>query len=442
MPPIRYATSGDVHIAFASFGQGEDVIITSAATVTMDLWWTGGFVHALGQSARVTWYDKRGTGRSDGAANFTFEERMDDIRAIMDELGIESAHLTGGSEGGPMSILFAATYPERVKSLTLYGSYPSARRRPDYPYGWDMTLREYDRFVDRVVGRELGDLEDTQWFWEMFSPSNAGRPEFIEAMRGRFGITSPSAVRLVWENMYEVDVRSVLPAIRVPTTIVHRTGDRVAPIEGGRYLAEHIPGAKMVEVPSDDHYSTELNQEWLDAIAENITIADSKAPSDTDRRLATVLFTDIVDSTPAAARAGDRAWSGLLDDHDLAARSVIEAHGGTLIKTTGDGLLATFDGPSRAVQCAATLHQKMSGLGLPTRAGLHTGEIEIRGDDVAGLAVHIAARVSGLATTGQTLVSSTVKDLATGSDLQCSDHGVHQLKGVEEPWRCYLLETS
>ena len=306
-----------------------------------------------------------------------------------------------------------------------------------------MTLREYDRFVDKVVANSLRDPEAVQWYWEMFSPSNAARPEFIEAiLSSPPSITSPSAVRLVWENMYEVDVRSVLPAIRVPTTIVHRTGDRVAPVEGGRHLAEHIPGAKMVELPGDDHTSFEPIQEWLDAIIENIALAEHNTQAETDRRLATVLFTDIVDSTPAAARAGDRAWSGLLDEHDLAARELIDAHGGSLVKTTGDGLLATFDGPSRAVQCAAALHQTMSGLGLPIRAGLHTGEIEIRGDDVAGLAVHIAARVSGLANTGQTLVSSTVKDLATGSDLRFADHGVRQLKGVEEPWHCYRLETG
>jgi class 3 adenylate cyclase len=438
-PAIQYALSGDVHIAFSSYGQGEPVIITSAATVTMDGKWDLGFVQALSPHAQVIWYDKRGTGSSDGVASFTFEERTDDIRAIMDALGIEAAHLTGGSEGGPMSLLFAATYPDRVKSLTLYGSYPSLRRRPDYPHGWNLTLKEYDQFVDKVVANSLGDPEAVQWFWEMFSPSNAARPEFIEQAKSRPASTSPNAVRLIWENMYEVDVRSVLPTIRVPTTVVHRTGDRVAPIEGGRYLAEHIPGAKLIELPGDDHAPIDVNeyQKWLDAIRENIAIAEAREPIAVDRRLTTVLFTDIVNSTPAAAEAGDQAWTNLLDRHDETAQRSIADHHGQLVKTTGDGLLATFDGPSRAVHCAVALHQQLGQLGLPIRAGLHTGEIEIRGDDVAGIAVHIAARISGLAGAGETMVSSTVKDLSSGSGLAFDDMGDQNLKGVDQPWRCF-----
>jgi len=441
MPPIQYARSGDLYIAYRSFGEGDDVLFTSAATITMDQIW-GPMIQEIAQHARVTWYDKRGIGASDGAANFTFEERMDDIRAVMDAAGIESAHLSGASEGGPMSILFASTYPERVKSLTLYGTYPSCMRRPGYPHGFDMTVSDWSRFVDRIVAAQAGDREAAQWFWEMWSPTLAADPAFIELALSARTATSPSAARLIWESMYEVDVRSLLSALRVPTTIVHRTGDRVAPIEGARYLAEHISGSKLIELVSDDHFSLEPVAEWVEAIVDNVRNATSRAAANIDRRLATVLFSDIVDSTPAASKAGDRAWTELLDRHDAVARTIIADHRGHLVKTTGDGLLATFDGPSRAVACAAALHGAMRELDLPIRAGLHAGEIEIRRDDIAGIAVHIAARIAGLAGAHQTMVSSTVKDLVVGSGFTFNDQGAQHLKGVDERWHCYTLESN
>ena len=441
MPPIQYARSDDLYIAYRSFGDGDDVLFTAAATMTMDLMW-GPMIQEIGRHARVTWYDKRGIGASDGAANFTFEERMDDIRAVMDSAGIESAHLSGASEGGPMSILFASTYPERVKSLTLYGTYPSCMRRPGYPHGFDMTVSEWSRFVDRIVASQAGDREAAQWFWNMWSPTLAADPAFIDLAVSSGSATSPGAARLIWESMYEADVRSLLPALRVPTTIVHRTGDRVAPIEGARYLAEHIPGAKLIEVESDDHFSLEPVTEWVDAIVDNVKNAALRPAMNVDRRLATVLFSDIVDSTPAASKAGDRAWRDVLDRHDSVARKIIAEHRGQLVKTTGDGLLATFDGPSRAVSCATSLHSAMSELDLPIRAGLHAGEIEIRRDDIAGIAVHIAARIAGLAGAHETMVSSTVKDLVAGSGFSFDDRGEQVLKGVEEPWRCYSLESD
>jgi class 3 adenylate cyclase len=441
MPPIQYARSDDLYIAYRSFGTGDDVLFTSAATITMDFIW-GPMIQEIAQHSRVTWYDKRGIGASDGAANFTFEERMDDIRAVMDAAGIEGAHLTGASEGGPMSILFASTYPERVKSLTLYGTYPSCMRRPGYPYGFDLTVSGWSRWVDRIVASQAGDREAAQWFWNMWSPTLAADPAFLDLVSSAGSSTSPSAARLIWESMYEVDVRSLLPALRVPTTIVHRTGDRVAPVEGARYLAEHIPGAKLIETVSDDHFSIEPIREWIDAVIDNVEHAAERPSASVDRRLATVLFTDIVDSTPSASKAGDRAWTELLDRHDSVARGIIAEHRGHLVKTTGDGLLATFDGPSRAVSCALALHAAMDELDLPIRAGLHAGEIEIRHDDIAGIAVHIAARISGLASAHQTMVSSTVKDLVAGSGFTFSDRGEQQLKGVEQPWRCYSLEPT
>ena len=443
LPAVRYAKSGDVYIAYRQFGVegGPDVVLSAGATADMGPFWNCGAVAALGELARVTWYDKRGVGLSDGVANFTFEERMDDIRAVMDDAGIERAHLGGASEGGPMSILFAATYPDRVASMTLYGTFPSWMRRADYPGGLDMTLTEYGQYVDKFVQTALGDPEALRWAWELSAPSVAADPELLEQAAATRTV-SPAATRLIWEHLYEVDVRSVLPSIQVPTTIVHKTGDRLVPVAGGRYLAAHIPGAKLVEIPGVDHALIEPCPEWTDAVLDNVSLSSAEHSDETERRLATVLFTDIVDSTPAATAAGDRTWSQLLDRHDSTSLGIIGEHQGRLVKTTGDGVLATFDGPSRAVRCAAGLHDAMVGLGIPIRAGLHTGEIEIRGDDIAGLAVHIASRVAGLAGAGETLVSSTVKDLVVGSGFEFHDQGEQRLKGIDGAWRCYALAGS
>jgi class 3 adenylate cyclase/pimeloyl-ACP methyl ester carboxylesterase len=442
LPPVQYAKGGDVHIAFTQHGPsvGEDVVLTNGATSTMESYWNNGVVAAIAEHARVTWYDKRGLGLSDGVANFSFEERMDDIRAVMDEAGIQSAHLGGISEGGPLSILFAATYPERVKSLSLYATYPAAMRKPGYPHGLDMSLGEYSQFVDRVVDAYTGHVDAVRWLLEMVMPTYATNPDYVKAASFKMA-GSPTAVRLIWEHMYEVDVRHVLQSIQVPTTIVHKTGDRLCPVEGGRYLAEHIAGAKMVEIPGDDHSALEPIPEWIDAFVDNINRAKVSNHIDVSRRLATVLFTDIVDSTPTAAQAGDKAWTNILDRHDSTSQQIIDDYEGQLIKTTGDGVLATFDGPSRAVACATALHLAMAELDVPIRAGLHTGEIEIRDNDIAGLGVHIASRVAGLADSGETLVSTTVKDLVVGAGFDFEDRGNHPLKGIEGDWHCFSLRT-
>lgn len=438
MPPIEYADNDGVYIAYRTFGDGDDVIMTASATLTMETMWT--WVQVIAESCRVTWYDKRGTGASDGAANFSFEERVDDIRAVMDAAGIERAHLYGASEGGPQSIIFAATYPDRVKSLTLYGTYPAWMKRRDYPHGWDMTMSEYSRFVDRIVASIAGDREAMLWFWDMWAPTLAATPGFLDVIAGLPRSTSPGAVRLIWEAMYEADVRALLPSIQIPTTVVHVTGDRVAPIEGARYLAARIPDAKLVEIDGNDHFVLEAYPEILDAIQEQVANAGDRKERKFERRLMTVLFTDIVDSTPTAARAGDRAWIDLLDRHDALAQDLVASHLGRLVKTTGDGLVATFEGPSRAVSCAAAMQDEMVRLGLSIRAGVHVGEIEVRSnDDIGGMGVHIASRIAGLAGPSQTIVSRTVKDLVVGSSLRFDDFGEHLLKGVGEPWQCYSL---
>jgi class 3 adenylate cyclase len=303
-----------------------------------------------------------------------------------------------------------------------------------------MTLSEYSRWVDRVVRAMSGVRADMEWFWDMWAPGLATMPGFFDLMEQVKPSCGPQAQRLIWEAMYEADVRSLLPAIHVPTTVVHRRGDRVAPIEGGRYLAAHIPGAKLVELGGHDHFQIEPIPEITAAVREYVESASERSSARVDRRLATVLFTDIVDSTKSAARHGDREWASILERHDRAVRQVVTSFGGRVVKTTGDGVLATFDGPSRAVECARLLHAATAEIGLAIRAGLHTGEIELRSDDdVAGMGVHIAARISALAGSGETIVSRTVKDLVVGSGFAFTDAGEHALKGVDDTWQCFRL---
>lgn len=438
LPRLQYADNDGIAIAYRTAGEGQDVIYTSGATVSMDGAWN--WMEPVAEFARVTVYDKRGIGLSDGVANFSFEERMDDIRAVMDAVGIERAHLVGTSEGGPLSVLFAATYPDRVRSLTLYGTYPSYMKRRDYPAGKDMSVGEYSRWVDRVVSAFSGVRADMEWFWDMWAPGLAATPGFLDLAAEIRPTCSPRAQRLIWESMYEADVRSLLPGIHVPTTIVHRRGDRVAPIEGARYLATHIAGARLVELDGDDHFGIGSSPEITGAIRDQVESSVAAPQGRVDRRLATVLFTDIVDSTRSAARHGDQRWAAILERHDRVIRSLVGAHGGRVVKTTGDGVLATFDGPSRAVECARQAHIETADIGVAIRAGLHTGEIELRADDdIAGMGVHIAARIAGLANAGETIVSRTVKDLVVGSGFVFDDVGEQALKGVDESWQCYRL---
>ena len=444
IPETRYASSEGVSVAYQVFGDGPvDLVWVPGYVSNVEYTWqypaTARFARRLGSFARVIAFDKRGTGLSDRVSPDympDLETRMDDVRAVMDAAGSERAVLYGISEGGPMSILFAATYPERTVALIVSGASARYAWAPDYPGG--LQEEDNDAYLEdarlRWGTREMAAEELRAWV----APSLADDPETIEwfATFMRVGASPGSAVanQLM---CFEIDVRDVLPAIQVPTLVLQREGDRdiTAP---GSYLTERIPGSKLIVLPGDDHavWFGPAEAE-LDVIEEFVT-GERPAPR-IDRVLTTVLFTDIVDSTRTAADLGDERWKELLARHDEAAKSEIAHHRGSYVHTTGDGLLATFDGPGRAVRCAQAIGGSIRSLGLEIRAGCHTGEIELADDDVQGLAVHIGARVAALAGPSEVLVSSTVKDLVAGSGLAFDDAGEHELKGVPDRWRLYRV---
>ena len=436
-PTTRYAKSGDVHIAYQVVGEGSvDLVYTPGAWSNVDVFWeepsVSRFLRRLATFCRLIVLDKRGTGLSDRVARLpTLEQRMDDVRAVMDAVGSDRAALLGASEGGPMSALFAATYPDRTAALVLYGSFPRWCKTEDYP--WGPTREELDVVIDGVE-EKWGEAA----LIDLFAPT--ADDTFKEWYRRleRFG-ASPSAGPEILRAAADVDIRHLLPSIRVPALVVHRTGDLVAPVEGARYMAKQIPGSKYVEVPGNDHFVTVGNQEYvLEAIEEFLT--GNKRDVASDRVLATVLFTDIADSTEKVASLGDRRWRELLEQHHDLVRRELRRHRGQEVDTAGDGFLATFDGPARAVECAIAVRDALRHLGIEIRAGLHTGECEVIAGKVGGLAVHIGARVAASAGPGEVLASSTVKDLTVGSGIKFVDRGPHELKGIPEPWRLFVAE--
>src|SRR4051794_2807945 len=393
-------------------------------------------LNRLGSFARVIMFDKRGTGLSDPVGNAPpLEQRMDDMQAVMDAAGVEQAALFGISEGGPASILFAATYPNRTTALVLYGSTP--RFRTDDDISWGATDEQMQVLLDQISDHwGDGALLST------FAPSAVGDPAMDELWsRFQRAGASPAMARSVISALFEIDVRDILPTIQVPTLILHRTGDRIAPIEGARLMAKEIPGARMIEFEGDDHvpFTGDFNP-MVDEMEEFLTGTRQVRPL--DRVLATVMFTDIVDSTRRAAEAGDRGWRELIQRHDELTRRQLDRFRGREIKTLGDGFLATFDGPARAIECACAIRDGVSPLGLEVRAGLHTGECELGGGDVRGMAVNIGARVGALADSNEVLVSSTVKDLVVGADLRFAERGEHELKGVPGRWRLYAASAA
>jgi len=435
-PETRYAKSGDLRIAYQIVGNGPfDLVFVPGFASNIDAIWEmppqARFHSRLASFSRLILFDKRGTGLSDRSAGIaTLEERMDDVRAVMDAAGSERAALFGVSEGGPMSVLFAATYPDRASALVLYGSYAQNSNLQTEEY-----FRDRIESVDRLWGTG-------EYYIKFFAPSKIGDEVMRQAAaRRERQMASPSAVIALTQMNRQIDARHVLPAIHLPALIIHKQGDTAVTVDDARYLAANIAGAKYVELPGIDHghvVDPAAADRILDEVEEFLTGSRS-SEVEIDRVLATVMFTDIVDSTKRAAELGDRQWRALLDRHDEAVRQQLGRFRGQEIKNLGDGFLATFDGPARAVRCAAAISDSVRPLGIAVRSGLHTGEIELKHNDVTGIAVHIAARVAAEAEAGATIVSSTVRDLVAGSGLRFEDRGIRALKGLPEEVRLYRV---
>jgi len=434
--PIRYARSGDVNIAYQVTGNGPfDLVLIHGFFSHLEIDWelpaSRRVNERLGSFARLIRFDKRGTGLSDRNVGLPdLDARMDDVRAVMDATPSESAALFGYSEGGPLSVLFAASYPERVRALVLYGTY-AKRRDPDDDYPWAPTAEQRARVaveLEETWGEDV-DLSD---MWP--------NPDDVEAAwfqrRSRASLSPAGARDLILMNS-RMDVRDVLPSIQCPTLVLHRTGDRDARVDEGRYIAERIPGARFVELPGDDHTLVADPDVVLDEVEEFLTGVRPK-PS-TARVLATVLFTDLVGSTQRAAALGDAAWVSLLARHDATVRDELARFEGEEIDTAGDGFFALFDGPARAIRCGLAIRDALRVVGLEVRCGVHTGEVEREpGSKPRGIAVHVGARIMGLAEGGEVLVSSTTHDLVAGSGLTFEDGGEHVLKGIAGPRRVFV----
>ncbi|HEV8654468.1 MAG TPA: adenylate/guanylate cyclase domain-containing protein [Candidatus Limnocylindria bacterium] len=440
IPATSYAKSGDVNVAFQVVGDGPfDLVYAPGWISNIELMWEepsqAHFLNKLAGFSRLIAFDKRGTGLSDRVPPHqmpTLEERMDDIRAVMDAADSRRAAIFGVSESASMCLLFAATHPERTRALVTFGAFAKRLRSADYP--WAPALEERLAWVESIE-RDWGKSGD----FGTIAPSLAHdtrQMEWYSAYRRRSA--SPGAAHaLALMNTY-VDVRHVLPVIRVPTLILHRTDDLDAKVEEGRYIASRIPGAKFVELPGADHIPWVGDAETVVAEVQEFLTGSRPAPAP-DRFLATVLFTDIVEGTRRAAELGDRAWGELLERHHGLVREQLDRWRGTEVDTAGDGFFATFDGPGRAIRCALAVRDRVRGLGLEIRAGLHAGECEVIAGKTGGIAVITAARVRERASPGEVLVSSTVRDLVSGSGITFADRGVSALKGVPGEWRLYAV---
>jgi pimeloyl-ACP methyl ester carboxylesterase len=439
MEPIRtrYAKNGDINVAYQVFGEGDvDLVMVPGFISHIENYWDeprfAEWLRRLGSFSRVILFDKQGTGLSDRASKLPgMDERMDDVSAVMDAVGIEQAAIFGISEGGSLATLFAASHPDRAQALILYGAFAQFT-------SWIPTQEALEglfQYIDSAWGSGESlpmfaptmkdDLALKQW-WGKF-----------ERLGG-----SPGAVKTIMRMNSQIDITDILPTVNVPTLIIHRKDDVAVNVEGGRLLAERIPNAKYVELSGVDHLPMvgENPDQILDEMAQFLT--GELRPIETECILATVLFTDIVDSTQRAAELGDRQWRDLLERHHSLVRGELNRFRGQEVDTAGDGFFATFDGPARGIRCACAIRDSVSGFGIPIRAGLHTGECEVMEDKISGIAVHIGARVMEKAEPGEVLVSSTVKDLVAGSGLHFNDRGKYDLKGVPGEWRIFLVEHS
>ena len=441
-PVTRYATRGDAHIAYQVVGTApRDLVLVSTWFSHLEAQWEfptfAHYLRRLASFSRLIAFDKYGIGLSDPIPSRSLpplEDWMDDVRTVMDAVDSEAAIIMGANEGSMMAALFAATYPERTSALVLVNATARMARAPDYPIGVAPEVQErLANLVEGAWGR--GDM------MAAVNPSLAADPVGAEAW-GRFLrlSASPATAAAVIRMLFELDVRDVLPTIRVPTLVVQRKDNPIITVEQGRYVADRIPGATFVAVPGADYALAVGDTDVIvDEVEEFLT--GTKSGREVDRVLATVLFTDIVGSTARLSELGDRQWREVLASHDALAQRQVERYGGRIVVRTGDGLLATFDGPLRAIRCAIALRDAVRRIGLSIRAGLHTGEIERTGDDVTGLAVHIAARVQAVADPNEVLVSRTVKDLVVGAALRFADRGSHELKGVADAWELYAVEA-
>jgi len=443
-PKTEYAKSGDVHVAYQVLGEGPPELVFVPGFVShVEHFWEdpslARFLRRLASFSTLAFFDKRGTGLSDRVSDVavpTLEERMDDVRAVMDAVGFERAAIFAPSDAGSMAILFAATHPQRTTALILYGTFAAGAKEPGYPWGgtpaeWEAAAERWQEKWGRVVfalerfaPSKVGDERYTDWF---------GRLERLAA--------SPGAAATLARMNGEIDVRHVLPSVSVPTLVLHRSGERVVVVEEGRYIAERIPGAKYVELDGADHWP------WLgdaNSVLEEMQefLTGTREPTEPERVLATVLFTDIVGSTERAAELGDRRWRDLVEDHHALVRSELARFRGREIDTAGDGFFASFDGPARAVRCACAITRGVKPLGLEVRAGLHTGECELIGDKVGGIAVHTCARVASLAQPGEVLATRTVKDLVAGAGIEFVDRGVARLKGILDEWQLFAVSGT
>ena len=444
-PEIQYARSGEVSIAYATVGDGPiDLVFVSGWVISnFGAAWEGTpaeFYGRLSSFARLILFDKRGTGMSDRASGIPdLETRMDDIRAVMDAVGSKRAAILGFSEGGPMAMLFAASYPERTAAAVLYGTYASRVRADDYP--WALTSEEWRDFIQREAPR----LGTEPWMDEMLrglAPSTAA-DESVRRWWRRWVQTSasPGAIQALRLMNSRIDVRHILPAIRVPTLVLHRVGDEDEQLDQGRYIANRIPGAHLVELPGADHgWWSDPGQipTEVERFVRDVRDRGEWETVESDRVLATVMFTDIVGSTEMVSELGDRSWRDLLQQHHALVRRQLARFSGREIDTAGDGFFASFDGPARAIRCARAINDAVRPLGIDVRAGLHTGECEVVDGKVGGIAVHIGARVAAQAAPGEVLVSSTVKDIVAGSGIDFLERGVVELRGAGE-WRLYAV---
>jgi class 3 adenylate cyclase len=442
-PPVRFTRRPDGrHLAYQVVGDGElDLVYLFSWSSHLGLMWdspsVAEYFRKLSSFSRLILLDRLGNGLSDrGPTGHAFEDWMDDVRCVMAAAGSERAAFFGHGIGGRLALLLAATYPDQVAAVVTFGSHPATLRDDDYP--WGSTPEELEGMLAAI---QAGTLDPAK-LWATIAPQEAADPVQLRWLTMVFhSSVSPGEYYDVVRTMGPVDIRRLLGSVQAPVLVLHRSGDRAADVRASRYMAQRLPNARLVELPGDDHLPFFGDQDSVVALTQEFLTGTLPAV-DSDRVLATVLFTDIVDSTRRAAELGDRRWHQLLEEHHEAVRRTLTRFRGREVNTTGDGFLATFDGPARAIRAADAIRAELAELGLEVRVGLHTGEVELLGEDIGGIAVHLAARVLAQAEAGEVLCSRTVKDLVAGSNFMFVDRGIHQLKGVPDRWQLYAVELA